>query len=139
MARQFASPIMFILILAIVVSMAVGDVISAGIILAIIFPSGALGYIQERRVGIIMEELLRRIQVRIEAIRDGKEISIAENEVVVGDLLSQHVGDSIPADCVIELSDGLLVDDSANIFTSHPQIRSSIEIQHCATGPLAIW
>ena len=121
LARLFASLIMVILILATVVSMAVGDVIFGGIILAIIFPSGLLGYFQERRAGRIMEELLRRIQVRVELIRGGQEVNITEDEVVLGDLLSLHVGDIIPADCVIELSDGLLVDESALRGESFPR------------------
>jgi P-type Mg2+ transporter len=124
LARQFVSPIMVILVVATIVSMVVGDLISGAIILGIIIPSGLLGYFQERRAGQIMETLLKRIQITVEVIREGREISIPESEVVVGDLVVLRVGDVIPGDCVVVESDGLLVDESILTGESFPREKS---------------
>ncbi|WP_213456952.1 cation-transporting P-type ATPase [Rhizomonospora bruguierae] len=84
---QFTSPIILILTAATVVSMALGDVQDGVIILAIILASGSLGFWQERTAGRAVDALLARVQVRVEAWRDGREVSVPVEEVVPGDLL----------------------------------------------------
>ena len=121
LVRQFANPIMIILIVATFISMFIGDVISGLIIFAIIFPSGLLGYFQEHRAGRIMEELLKQIRIEVEVIRNGVEITIPESEVVIGEVIVLRVGDVIPADCLIEESEGLLVDESVLTGESFPK------------------
>ena len=110
---QFTSPIVLILAAATVLSMAVGDLTDGAIILAIIFASGLLGFWQERSGGRAVDALLARVQVQAEVRRDGREVSIPADQVVVGDLVVLRAGDIIPADCRIIESHNLQVDESA--------------------------
>ena len=110
--RQFKSPIILILIAATVVSMFVGDVTDGLIILAIIVPSVLLSFWQEYRANQTMEELLGRVQVKVNVVRNGVEISIPITQLLVGDLVDLRIGDIVPGDLKITNSNGLLVDES---------------------------
>jgi Mg2+-importing ATPase len=110
--RQFKSPIILILIAATIVSIFVGDVTDGLIILAIIVPSVTLSFWQEFRANQTMEELLGRVQVKVNVVRNGVEISIPITQLVVGDLVDLRIGDIVPGDLKVMSSNGLLVDES---------------------------
>jgi Mg2+-importing ATPase len=122
--HQFVSPIMLILFVATLISMFAGEVVDGTIILAIIIPSGILGFWQERRAGKTMETLMNRVQVHVEVIRDDLEISIPLADVVVGDLVILRVGDLVPADLQLVQAIGLMVDESALTGESFPREKS---------------
>lgn len=110
--KQFKSPIILILVGATLVSMFVGDSTDGLIILAIIVPSVLLSYWQERRANQTMKELLERVQVRVNVVRDGKEITLNLDQLLVGDIVHLRIGDIVPGDLLLSETDGLLVDES---------------------------
>lgn len=112
-----------------------GEITDGIIILAIIIPSGLLGFWQEHRAGKTMQTLLKQVQVHVEVIRDGVEVTIPLAEVVVGDLVILRLGDVVPADLQIVEASGLMVDESALTGESFPREKNVGEID---TGkPLA--
>ncbi|MFF5211115.1 magnesium-translocating P-type ATPase [Streptosporangium sp. NPDC000396] len=131
---QFTSPIVLILIAATVVSMVLGDLADGLIILVIIAASGALGFWQEHTAGRAIDTLLARVRVEAEVIRDGREVSVPAEEIVVGDLVVLRVGDIVPADCTVTESRSLLVDEAALTGESFPVEKSSEPVP--ADGPL---
>ena len=133
--RQFESPIILILFAATIISMFLGEVTDGIIILAIIIPSGLLGFWQEHRASKTMESLLNQIQIHVEVIRDGKEITIPIEEVVVDDLVALRAGDLVPADLHVVQASGLMVDESAMTGESFPREKTLGEID--VTKPLA--
>ena len=126
--RQFTSPIVLILFLATLISIAVGDVVDGLIILAIIIPSGLLSYFQEARAGKIMETLLAQLSSTILVERDGVAVSIAPEDLVIGDVVILKGGDLVPADLTITESMQLAVDESALSGESFPVDKSSGEM-----------
>lgn len=110
--KQFKSPIILILVGATIVSMFVGDSTDGLIILAIIVPSVFLSFWQERRANQTMKELLERVQVRVNVVRDGKELTINLDQLLVGDIVHLRIGDIVPGDLKLSETDGLLVDES---------------------------
>lgn len=133
--RQFESPIILILFAATIVSMFVGEITDGVIILAIIIPSGLLGFWQENRASKTMQALANRVQVYVEVIRDGGEIKIPITEIVVGDLVVLRIGDVVPADLRVVKAEGLMVDESALTGESFP--REKIVGEMDSTKPLA--
>ena len=111
--RQFTDPIVLILFAATIVSMAAGDVTDGVIILAIIVPSGLLSFWQEHRAGKTMQALMARVQVHVEVMRGGVEVTAPIEEVVVGDEVRLRVGDVVPGDMKITESLRLQLDESA--------------------------
>jgi len=117
---QFTSPVILILVVATVLSMALGDTTDGAIILAIIVASGGLGFWQERNAGQAVEALLAQIRVHADVRRDDVETEVALDEVVRGDVVLLKAGDLVPGDCLLLESDNLLVDQAALTGESYP-------------------
>jgi Mg2+-importing ATPase len=110
--RQFTSPIILILLFATALSMALGETLDGAIILAIIIPSGLLSFFQERRAGKTMQELLKRVEVHINVLRNNQPLTIASSQIQLDDIVILESGSIIPGDAVTLDSNGLLVDES---------------------------
>jgi Mg2+-importing ATPase len=135
--RQFTDPIVLILFGATIVSMAVGDVTDGVIILAIIVPSGLLSFWQEHRAGETMKALMARVQVHVEVMRDGIEVTVPLEQVVVGDEVLLRVGDVVPGDMQITESKGLQLDESALTGESFAAERAVGELARFGTHVVA--
>ena len=117
---QFTSPILLILVVATVLSMALGDVVDGSIIIGILLASGLLGFWQEFRADTAVRALMASVQVLATVVRGGRDVQVAVDDVVPGDVVRLGAGDVIPADCRLISSDDLLVDESALTGESFP-------------------
>lgn len=117
---QFTSPIILILVVATVLSIALGDLVDGAIILLIIAASGLLGFSQERSAGQAVDALLEKVQVEVTIRRGGVELSVPIDAVVVGDIVILSGGDVVPADARLIESISLLVDETALTGESFP-------------------
>ncbi len=70
----------------------VGDRVDALIILAIVAASGLVGFWQESSADRAVEELLRRVAVRVTALRDGAEREVVAEDLVPGDVVLLAAG-----------------------------------------------
>jgi P-type Mg2+ transporter len=113
LVAQFASPLVLILVAASAVSIAVGDRVEAGIILAIVAMSAALGFVQEARSAAAVEALQARLALKATAIRDGRRQDVPVTALVKGDVVVLGAGDIVPADVRILESNHLYVDESS--------------------------
>lgn len=111
--RQFANPVTLLLLAAAAVSMVVSDPIDGAIIVLIVAVSTGLGFFQERRADVSMAELLGRVRVHADVIRDGVESEVLLDDVVVGDVVILRPGDVVPADLRLLDADRLLIDESS--------------------------
>ncbi len=95
---QFKSPITLLLIGAALLSMGLGDLTDALIILVIILISSFLGFWQEKGAAHAVEELLKMVQIRCRIVRQGGESELPIENVVPGDIIVLSAGDVIPGD-----------------------------------------
>jgi Ca2+-transporting ATPase len=95
---QFTDILMVILLIAVALSIAVGEVTDAIIIIAIVIASAVLGFTQEYRSEKAVEALKKMTAPSASVLRDGKEIKIPATELVPGDIVSLYTGDKVPAD-----------------------------------------
>jgi Mg2+-importing ATPase len=126
--RQFRNPIVLLLLAAAGLSIVLRDTTDAGIILAIVFGSGLLGFIQERGAVRAVDALRSQVQVQSEVVRDGVTVSIALADVVPGDLVLLRAGDVVPADCRIIRADQLRADEAALTGESYPRTKRPGEL-----------
>ncbi|MHA7986492.1 magnesium-translocating P-type ATPase [Rathayibacter sp. CAU 1779] len=117
---QFTSPILLILVVATVLSMALGDLVDGGIIIVILLASGLLGFWQEYRANTAVHALMASVQVSVTVVRDGADVDVPVDDVVQGDVVRLGAGNVIPADCRLLSSSDLLVDESALTGESFP-------------------
>ncbi len=118
--NQFNSPIIIILLFAAILSIFLGDITDAVIILAIVLASGLLGFWQERGAANALEKLLAVVQTKTTVMRDGNQVKIPLEEVVPGDVVLVQAGATIPGDCLIYESNDLFVDEAALTGETYP-------------------
>jgi sodium/potassium-transporting ATPase subunit alpha len=68
-------------------------------IVAVIVINGAFSFWQEYRAEETMAALQRLLPHQVRALRDGRTVVIASDEVVPGDVIFLTAGDDVPADC----------------------------------------
>lgn len=121
--RQFQSPLIFILILAVVATLALGEYFDALIIALAILINTGLGFYQEYKAERTIQQLQSFISVRSRVIRDGREQEIDAHDVVVGDVIHLTMGSRVPADGRLLQVSGLQVDEAILTGESLPEVK----------------
>lgn len=126
MLEQFKNPIIIILLIATTISSLTGEVVDSAIIFAIILVSAFLSFLQEYSANNAMEELKTHVKSKATVLRDGKEVEIATNQVVPGDILLLSAGSLIAADGLLIESLDLFVNQSILTGESIPQEKTIV-------------
>jgi len=157
---QFTSPLMFILIIAAIISLSLSfipnqkaDIIDAVLILIIVFFSGIAGFFQDYKAERAIEALrglasplarvIRCVNGRDEKI-GGKiekrgiveEIEIPAKELVPGDIILLEAGDIIPADAKLIEAVDVKVDESLLTGESKSVHKNIISINQRVHGSI---
>lgn len=98
---QFKSPLVLILILAAIISAFMGEWTDASIVLAVVFGSTMLGFVQEYRASNAVEKLRAQVTIKSSVRRDGQVQVIPSEQVAPGDVVLLSAGSLIPADGVV--------------------------------------
>ncbi|MEQ8835653.1 MAG: HAD-IC family P-type ATPase, partial [Lacipirellulaceae bacterium] len=113
LGRQFFDVLIFILLIAAGVSLAVGELTDAITILAIVLLNGLLGFVQEWKAEKAIAALKQMLSPQCRVIRDGDEQQIDAVALVPGDVVLLSTGDRVPADLRLVETLSLKVDESA--------------------------
>ena len=111
--QQFKSPITVLLIASALLSFFLGEHSDAFIILVILLISALLGWYQERGAAGALQRLLQMVQVKVDLLRDGKEILLPPDAVVPGDVVVLNAGNTIPGDCRLLQSKDLYTNEAS--------------------------
>ena len=95
---QFKSLIIWILIAAGILSGALGEVVDAIAILAIVVLNAAIGFYLEFKAEKSIAALKKMAAPQAKVLRDGQITSIPASRIVVGDIIALEAGDLVPAD-----------------------------------------
>ena len=106
---QFKSPLTLLLLAAAVL----GDKTDAIIIFSIVIISSGLGFWQEKGAANAVSQLLKMVQIRCTAWRNGAKTEIPVEEIVPGDVVELTAGDVVPGDGLIIQSKELYMDEAA--------------------------
>ena len=110
---QVKSPLLILLAVAAILSMATGDVADATIILVILAMSVSLGFWNEYKAQRTADSLQDRITHTTVVVRDGVQKEIDVSHVVRGDLVHISLGHVVPADLRLIQATNLSCDESA--------------------------
>ncbi len=133
--KQFKSPLIFMLLIAGGITLALRDTKDSFFILLAAVVNAALGYYQEQKAETALEHLRSYVTKRTRVIRAGRESEIDAEELVPGDVIRIIQGDRIPADArLIHVSD-LDVDQSMLTGESLPVHKDNREApEHAPLG-----
>lgn len=96
--NQFKNVLILILLVAVGLSMAIGEVLDAAIIVVIVLLSTGLGFFQEYKAERALQALKKMLSPMVTVLRDGREEEIPSRNLVPGDILLLEAGDKIAAD-----------------------------------------
>jgi len=118
--RQFASPLVLILLIGAGISAFLGDWADAGTILLIVLGSAGLGFWQELRATQAVRALRSRLALRCKVRRGGRTHSLPAEALVAGDIVELSAGNLVPADGRVLAVRDFLVVESALTGESFP-------------------
>ncbi|WP_429819722.1 cation-translocating P-type ATPase [Ensifer sp. B1-9] len=122
--RQFRSPLIYILLAAVLVSFQLGDVRDAFFIGIVLVANAIVGTVQEHSAGQAALALRKLEQPKASVVRNGNLLELDARLIVPGDLVALESGRRVPADMRLTVVDGLFCDESLLTGESSP-IRKS--------------
>jgi len=121
--NQFKSLLIVILILAMTLSIFLGEKVDAIAIFVVILLNTILGFTEEYKAEKSIDALKKLETLQALVLRDGSEKVIDPEFLVIGDVLILSEGEKIPADCRILEAVSLEVDESMLTGESNPVIK----------------
>lgn len=123
--HQFRSPLIYILLAAALVTLALEAFVDAGVISAVLVLNAIVGYTQERRAEASVRALMRLLAPRARVVRDGREWEIESRDLVPGDVVLLESGARVPADVRLFSTKALRIDESLLTGESLPVTKST--------------
>ncbi|MDU5650329.1 MAG: cation-translocating P-type ATPase, partial [Clostridium perfringens] len=122
---QFKDMLIIILICAAAISMFLGDIESAAVIIFVLIVNATLGTIQHLKAEQSLSSLKALSSPSTKVLRNGERIEIDSNDVVVGDIIFLEAGDYVPADGRILENYSLQVNESSLTGESESIVKMS--------------
>lgn len=122
--NQFTSPLIFLLLLAGMIMILLGDYNDAAVILFAALANSLLGFYQENKAEEALSHLKSYIEERVRIIRGSREFELDAKELVPGDIIRVTQGDRIPADARLIYINDLMVDETILTGEALPAIKS---------------
>ena len=146
--KQLCEPMTIILLVAAAISAGVeifnglqhgfefpADVV---IILAVVIINAILGVLQESKAEKAIEALQEMSKAQSKVIRDGKQIFIPSEDLVVGDIILLEAGDAVPADARIIECASMKIEEAALTGESVPVDKRVEALTAGAGGDVAL-
>lgn len=127
---QFKDFLVGLLIAAAVVSMLLGDMESALVILLVITMNAVLGTVQQKKAEQSLEGLKKLTSPRVKVMRDGNITVMEGRELVPGDIVSFEAGDALCADGILIEAEAVTVNESALTGESIGVEKSAADVKN---------
>ena len=129
---QFKSALVYVLVIAGIISIIFGEYIDAYVIFAAVMINVVVGFVQEFKANKSLEKLNKIVKKEILVLRDGQKNKIEAKYLVPGDIIILESGNRIPADArLIEIND-FEVNEATLTGESWP-VKKSLEILDVGT------
>ncbi|MEX1170077.1 MAG: HAD-IC family P-type ATPase, partial [Chloroflexota bacterium] len=131
---QFRSPLIYILLVAGLVTLVLGEYVDTGVIAAVLLINAVMGFTQEYRAAQSMAALRQLARAHARVLRDGREREVDAAELVPGDVIMLEAGDRVPADARIlhqaafEADESLLTGESTVVAKSVEPVPAQTQL-----------
>ena len=125
---QFKDVMIIILMIAALISGLLGEVVDAGIIMAIVIINAILGYIQQAKAETALKALEDLSAPTSRVLREGQEKVITKNLVVPGDILILETGDLVNADMRLIKTSSLQIQEASLTGESVPVTKDASKV-----------
>jgi Ca2+-transporting ATPase len=110
---QFHQPLVYILLAACGLSIALAEYVEAGVILGVVLVNALVGFIQEAKAVKAIQALARSLGSEAAVLRAGQRQQLSAAELVPGDIVFLQAGDKVPADLRLLQARELRVNESS--------------------------
>ncbi len=131
---QFKSPLIYILLAAALIVLAMGETADGAIIVFVLVFNAVFGTIQEGKSQNTLAALRNFVQTSATVVRNEKILILSDREIVPGDIVLLNQGDKVPADARIIDVDALKVDESSLTGESTPVLKTSEALKRLETS-----
>ena len=130
--EQFNSFLIYILIVAAIISFFINHNLDAIVITVVIIINAAIGFTQQYKTEKALENLKKLIISKSRVLRNGRLVEIPSSELVVGDIILFEQGEKINADCRIIESENAQTNEAILTGESTPVTKTSKQISQKA-------
>ena len=125
---QFRSPLIYLLVVAAAIALALGHRNDALVILAVVFLNALVGSLQEGRAERSLEALRKLAALEARVIRGGQEQVVEARDIVPGDILLLDPGDAVAADARLLHGAALQIAEAALTGESLPVVKDLLPL-----------
>jgi Ca2+-transporting ATPase len=109
---QFKSPLVYVLVVAVILSLFLGNIHEGVLILIILLLNALIGFWQELKALSSIKALKKLTESKTEVKRDNQVVVVSSSELVPGDVILLSEGDIVPADIRLFDTNGFVIDES---------------------------
>ncbi|WP_281184505.1 HAD-IC family P-type ATPase [Trichlorobacter lovleyi] len=133
--HQFKSPLIYILLIAALVTLLLKEYIDSGVILAVVLLNAVIGYLQEFKAEESVRALKNLLVAKARVIRDGHEQEIPGTDLVPGDIVLLASGSRVPADLRLLHDIELRIDEAMLTGESLPADKTTAVLAETGLPP----
>lgn len=132
--QQVKSPLVYILLLASLVTVFIGHLSDAIIILVVVVLNTILGFIQENKAAKALSALKKYITYKVTVIRESEQRLINTVDLVPGDIVVLNQGTKVPADGKLLKTSRLFIEESILTGESMPVNKNDKDLVYMGTS-----
>jgi magnesium-transporting ATPase (P-type) len=117
---QFHNVLIYVLIVAGIVTMLLGHWIDSAVIFGVVVINAIIGFIQEGKAERALDAIRNMLSLNAQVLRDGRRREVPAEELVPGDIVFLASGDKVPADLRLIEVRSLRVEEAALTGESVP-------------------
>jgi cation-transporting ATPase F len=128
-ARQFHNPLVYVLLVAGVVTLVLGEVVESVVIFGVVLVNALVGYLQEAKAEAALDALRDLVRTTARVVRGGRILALDSEDLVPGDLVRIEAGDKVPADLRLTRETDVEADESALTGESVPVVKDELTLR----------
>jgi len=121
--KQFNSPLIYILFVAMIISFIFNHLIDAYVILIVVLINAGISFVQERKAEKAIDALKKMVISYAKVYRSGELIKIPASQIVLGDVIIIEEGDKVPADARLFKMKNFRTQESSLTGESLPTVK----------------
>ncbi len=136
MLHQFNNPLIYVLLVAAVVTAFLKEYVDTSVIMAVVFLNAIIGYIQEYRAEESVRALKNMVVPKARVRREGRDMEINSEELIPGDIVLLAAGAKVPADLRLFKTKEIMIDEAMLTGESiaSEKITSAIKEDNLVSG-----
>ncbi|PXX11416.1 P-type E1-E2 ATPase [Nitrosomonas ureae] len=110
---QFHNVLIYILLVASVVTAFMGHWVDSGVILGVVMINAVIGFLQEGKAEKALSAIRRMLSLNAMVLREGHRMQVPAEQLVPGDVVLLQSGDKVPADMRLLSCKNLRIEEAA--------------------------